>query len=502
MILNEQFSKLRNTIGLKFSYGLRAFVLYAMILGGLGWFILNHAIERLNDGMRQSAESIMVDSANILASILEQQLTHESENSVSIDTNLLARSLQGAKSRQLDAQIYQVSRRNFGADVYVTDRSGMVIYDSSGKNLGQDFSNWRDVYLTLSGKYGARTSFLNSQGAKAQDGDPKAMIVAAPIHFNNSIVGSISLLTPIEHLNAHLETETLEMQKGMYLSLAVAVIIGFLLSLLFSRSMVKIATYANSMAKGEPLPKPHFLDQRLSDLSDSVENLRSELDGKNYVENYIHGLTHELKTPITGIQGSVELLKEDLSEEQRDRFINNIELSNQRMSRLVQRMLDLAKLENRNLVYNNLHSFNLEALIQEVADQYKQFCDERKLTLQVNGLARESSRGDRDLIYQAISNLLDNAIKFSAQDSPIELHFGTGTEGAFVHVQNQGELIPDFAHERLFERFFSLPSQQKGNNITKSTGLGLSFVKQIMKLHNGTVEIENLENGVLAKIKW
>ena len=477
-------------------------MLYAMILGGLGWFILDHAIERLDDGMRQAAESVMVDAANIIGSILEQQLSDQSANDFSIDTNLLSKALQGAKSRQLDAKIYQVSRRSFGADVYVTDRTGIVIYDSSGRYVGKDFSKWRDVYLTLSGKYGARTSFLSPQGAEKQDHDQKAMIVAAPIYFNNNIVGSISLSTPIAHLNKHLETETLEMRRGMYVSLVVAVIIGLFLSLLFSRSMAKIATYANSMANGETSPKPQFLDQRLSDLSDSVENLRSELDGKNYVENYIHSLTHELKTPITGIQGSVELLKENLSKEQRDRFIHNIEVSNQRMARLVQRMLDLAKLENRDLVYDDTMQFDLRVLIEEVVDQYKQFCSESNLSININGLTDELSQGDRDLVFQAISNLLDNAIKFSKQNSTIDIHFESSAKDSLVHVQNYGELIPDFAHERLFERFFSLPSQQRDSNITKSTGLGLSFVKHIMKLHNGSVSIENFEKGVVAKIKW
>lgn len=502
MILNDHFSKLRNTIGLKFSYGLRAFVLYAMILGGLGWFILNHAIERLNDGMRQSAESIMVDSVNILGSFLEQQLIVESEQGVSIEIKLLSKTLDGAKHRQIDAQIYQVSRRSLGAEVYVTDHTGTVIYDSTGQNLGEDFSKWRDVYLTLSGKYGARTSFLNPQNSKTKDDDPKAMIVAAPIHFNNTVVGSISLLAPIEHLNAHLETETLEMQRGMYLSLTIAVIIGFLLSLLFSRSMAKISTYANGMAKGEPVAKPQFLDQRLMDLSTSVENLRSQLDGKDYVENYIHGLTHELKTPITGIQGAVELLKEGLPAEQRTKFLNNIDQSNQRMARLVQRMLDLAKLENRKLVYDKNETFDLKNLIEEVLNQYSQFCQERNLNISMDGQTDDQSRGDRDLIYQAISNLLDNSIKFSDSNSTINLHFESNIMGSKVSVQNQGERLPEFAHARVFERFFSLPSQQSNNEITKSTGLGLSFVKQIMKLHEGTIEIKNHENGVIAQLKW
>ena len=485
---------------MKISYSLRAFGIYFIILGSLIWFTLDNAIERLNDSMRQSAESVLVDTANIMASFIEDELT---PNSSLPNTEQLKQVFTGIKARELNAQIYQINKTHVDTQVYVTDSNGIVIYDSTGNHIGEDYSKWRDVHLTLAGEYGARTSYIDQ--AYTEPEDPKAMYIAAPINIEDSIIGSVSVMKPINSLEGHLVTESFQLQRYAFALLLLALLIGYLLSLWFTHSLNRIAHYANAMAAGKNVTPPILQDARLNDLTQSISNMRSQLDGKEYVENYIHGLTHELKTPITSIRGAVELMTEEMPEKDRQLFLSNINTSNQRMSRLVDRMLSLAQLEGlKELVSSS--KFDLLPTIKRLLQERKQLIEEKDLKILVDDLESFECVGDRVLLSQALANLIDNAINFSQRESNIHVELTSEQrvrkKMIQVSIVNQGDAIPSYAEAKIYDRFFSLPSQHHSNERTKSTGLGLSFVKEIMKLHGGHVVVANTKNGVRATLSW
>jgi len=479
----------------KISYSLRAFGIYFVILGSLIWFTLDNAIERLNDGMRQSAESVLVDVAQLLATFIEDEAAQNDQ----LTTTQLKRVFEQLSLRKFTAQIYQVTKTDVDSEVYVTDDKGIIIYDSTGEHVGEDYSKWRDVHLTLSGEYGARTSYRSR--LRTEPEDPKVMIVAAPINHNGKTIGVVSVLKPINSLEGHLLTETQQLQNYAFVLLGLALVLGYLLSLWFTHSLNKLAKYANSMAEGKKVTPPLMRDVRLAKLSDSISYMRSQLDGKEYVENYIHSLTHELKTPITSIRGAVELMAEDMPAQDRERFLSNISTSNQRMSRLVERMLSLAKLESTTELLNT-EEFDLVPTIKRLIQERSPTIDERRLKINLPQQNSFSCKGDRVLIGQAIANLLDNAIRFCAQEGQVDISLESLDGHTRVSLFNQGEAIPDFALAKLYDRFFSLPPSDDDGAVSKSTGLGLSFVKEIMKLHKGSVEIKNINAGVLAILYW
>ena len=485
---------------MKISYSLRAFGIYFIILGSLIWFTLDNAIERLNDGMRQSAESVLVDMAQLLASFVEDEVREQG----GLTTTQLKRVFGELNQRDFSAQIYQVVKTSVDSQIYVTDNKGIIIYDSTGLRVGEDYSAWRDVALTLTGEYGARTSFID-RNRTAPD-DPKAMIIGAPIQVNGNTIGVISVLKPIESLEGHLLTETKQLQNYAFVLLGLALLLGYLLSLWFTHSLNKIANYANNMAEGKKVAAPIMRDVRLAKLSNSISYLRSQLDGKEYVEDYIHSLTHELKTPITSIQGAVELMSEDMPIIDRERFLNNISTSNQRMARLVDRMLSLAKLESTTELLST-EDFDLISTIKRLVQERGAILDNKDLQLNLPLQSQVMCHGDRVLISQAIANLLDNAMRFCQTSGCIELSVEIESDNdeksiTRVKIFNQGDPIPDFALAKLYDRFFSLPPTNSTESATKSTGLGLSFVKEIMKLHKGKVSVGNFGEGVLAIIEW
>lgn len=509
---------------LNVSFSLRAFIIYFLILGSLSWYIVNNAIERLNDGMRQSAESVMVDVANLLASEIERSLIIASDQhltvkpvknirAIKINPDSISRLLNKTKQRDIEASIYKILKTKTEFDVYVTDQKGIVVYDSSNKALGQDYSQWRDVRLTLEGSYGARTSFLDPD--KTEDNDEKIMVVAAPIKHGNNIIGSISVVKPISSLEGHLKTESTQLTNYALILVIIAIVIGYLFSIWLTKSLEEISAYAQNLALGKKSKQPHFWDKRLDAVSTSVTQLHTQLEGKAYVEDYIHSLTHELKTPITSIRGAAELLQEGMPPEEQHRFIHNIGASNQRMAQLVDKMLSLAKLESQNELLE-LSDFDLNTVLKRLLEERQAFIDSKGIQLSFPNTTYQVV-GDRLLIRQALANLLDNAIAFCPIGNAIIIEFNNQNNNSrqtnfSVDIFNQGDGIPDFAVPRLYERFFSLPSSyQLDSTLTaKSTGLGLSFVSEIMKLHDGSITITNHNKimtqqtlaGVLATLKW
>ncbi|NND00709.1 MAG: GHKL domain-containing protein, partial [Gammaproteobacteria bacterium] len=130
----------------------------------------------------------------------------------------------------------------------------------------------------------------------------------------------------------------------------------------------------------------------------------------------------------------------------------------------------------------------------------------QQITVVPPGQKRFDCQGDKVLISQAVANLLDNAISFCQQHGEVSIRLTSQKNGDLteyqVRIHNQGEPIPQFALHKLYDRFFSLPRPAEAQGSSKSTGLGLSFVKEVMKLHHGTVTVENTQSGVAATLVW
>jgi two-component system sensor histidine kinase CreC len=108
-----------------------------------------------------------------------------------------------------------------------------------------------------------------------------------------------------------------------------------------------LSRYADSVSNDIPLPLPDPGSSELRKLAQALENMRIRLEGKNYIEHYVHALTHELKSPIAAIRGAAEILSEQPPPQVAARFIDNILVQNARMQLLVEKLLTQARLENR-----------------------------------------------------------------------------------------------------------------------------------------------------------
>jgi two-component system sensor histidine kinase CreC len=205
------------------------------------------------------------------------------------------------------------------------------------------------------------------------------------------------------------------------------------------------------------------------------------------VADYVQTLTHEVKSPLSAIRGAAELLQEPMEEAQRQRFLGNIQRETQRIQEMVDRMLELTALETRR-VLDSTQPVALAPLLEELAHASHGVATQRGCSITVAASEDVTVEADPFLLRRAVSNLLDNALDFSPDGGAIELGLTLKGRWAQISVRDQGPGIPEYAQDKVFEKFYSLarPHSKK-----KSTGLGLSFVKEITSLHRGRVELGN-----------
>ena len=464
------------------SLTLRIFLGYFVIVVAAGAIFLNVFMSELKPGMRQSSEDSLVDTANLLAELVTSEFINNA-NDLSAFTPAITRFL----TRQYKAEIWSVDKHSSDLRVYITDANGIVRYDSSGKDIGADYSRWNDVYLTLRGQYGAR-----STKSDPDDEFSTVMHVAAPILHNEKIVGVLTIAKPNFTVQPFIDIAYRKIvQQGILLiilSLAVALTIAYLLT----RSIRKLVVYADSVSHGKTATLPKVYETELSTLGAAIENMRVELEGKEYVEKYVHTLTHELKSPIAAIKGASELLSPHMPADDQTRFIGNIHREIERMDTMVNRLLSLVAVEKQASL-EVVEEVDIEELANTVIISKQLQLSAKKLTVDMSSEC-ENTLGDSFLLTQAIDNLLQNAIDFADSGSELTLSIKVEKHLTFS-ITNQGAPIPDYALARIFERFYSLPRPNGG---AKSSGLGLCFVKQIALLHGGDIQLENTGQGVKA----
>ncbi|WMW80730.1 two-component system sensor histidine kinase CreC [Undibacterium cyanobacteriorum] len=481
--------------------GLRILLGYFLILGLAAWFVLNVFVMEVRPGVRATLEDTLIDTAQLLA-----RLVAEDVKQGDLAHAPLLKRLENYAQRSIDVKLSGVQKVKSQLDyrIYITDAQGIVIFDSDNKDLGKDYSRWNDVYLTLRGQYGARSTRANPD-----DEDSTVMHVAAPIMDNNNdgkprrLLGVLTVAKPISTIKPFIERSQKKILQRSFWALLVSLLIGIGFSWWLSRSLKRLQDYAKAVSVDAKTSLPKLGNNEIGELGLALESMRAKLEGKEYVETLMHTLTHELKSPIAAIQGSAELLKEDMPEAERQRFLSNIIEQNQRQRNLIDRLLQLVRLEKQQRL-EQVEPIDLAQLLKEVLEDCQVALDRKHI--QTHLVLPESNvqlAGDHLLLRQALGNLFDNAIAFSPPQSSITVSAVREEQQLCLRIDDQGTGIPDYALDKLFERFYSLPRPDSD----KSTGLGLPFVKEVASLHGGSVHLMNRANdgvdllGVRAEMR-
>ncbi|MFO1462870.1 MAG: two-component system sensor histidine kinase CreC [bacterium] len=459
----------------------RIILSFALVVGIGFYFLVDHILGELRPRYLEAVEEVLVDEANVLAAFVESEMKDPR-----IPVDRLREVFSKVSERSFQAKIYKMQKIKVDERLYVTDEKGIVVFDSEGRDEGKDFSQWRDVYLTLRGEYGARTS-------RDEPNNPASSVlhVAAPIRFAGRTVGVLTLRKPTASINFFLETARPSFViSGAVAALAV-ILLGILVSTWFTRPIRKLTAYARSVRDGGQPPFPKLGSNEIAEMGAAFEGMREALEGKKYVEAYVQSLTHELKSPIAAIQGAAEILQETVDPAQQAKFLANIRGESARMHQIVERMLELAALESRREL-QDLETLDLSQILQQVLERFRGPLLEKGLQVKTSSQGDLRLVGEAFLLESAVQNLLQNAIDFSPPGATLALELTERGDQLALTLADQGPGIPDYAQARIFDRFYSLPRPDTGR---KSSGLGLSLVREVARLHQGEITFQNRSEG-------
>ncbi|MRV75111.1 two-component system sensor histidine kinase CreC [Duganella sp. FT92W] len=462
--------------------GLRILLGYVLIVGLAAWFLLNIFVDEVKPGVRASQEDTLVDTANLLAEMAAPDVKSGALTAIAPPMRDYAR-------RSVSARIGGITKRHLDYRVYIVDAGGIVLFDTAGTDVGKDYSRWNDVYLTLRGKYGAR-----STRSDPDDENSTVMYVAAPIldpADRSRIIGVLTVAKPNASAQGFIERGQRVILRWGALLLGLSLLVGMAFAWWLARALRRLMDYVADVEAGRKAVLPDFGNNEIATLARALEAMRTRLEGKEYAERLMHTLTHELKSPIAAIQASAELLQEDMPEAERRRFLGNILEQNTRQKRLIDKLLALVRVEQQQRL-EQAAPVDVHALCAVVAGDFSGALAERGQVLDMGeGGTPLHVQGDELLLRQAVGNLLDNAIGFAPPGSVIRIAACRRDGFAVVAICDSGPGIPAYAQERLFERFYSLPRPDGA----KSTGLGLPFVREVAALHGGTVTVANAAQG-------
>lgn len=477
-------------------FSVRIFLGYFLMLALAASLMLQTHVNTVQPAMRQSVEDALADTAYLLAAALSTPaVTQRQPSDATLTTGVIQPWLQAYLQHPQQANIWGVHKQTAGFRVYITDVRGIVVADTQPGTIGTDYSRWNDVYLTLQGQYGARATRESTN-----DDDASTLYVAAPIRdAQGERVGVVSVGRNVQALQPYVDGIRDDIYRNAALMLGIALLLATLFSGWISISVRRVAHYAQAVSQGQrDVHPPHNGPREIRMLGEAVDAMRQHLEGKAYVEQYVHALAHALKSPLAGIQAHLELLEGPLDESDKQRLLGFAQQEARRMQDSIERLQQLARLEQQQSLQQR-QQLNLVDITQTIIDDARAQLNAKGITCTLNiQHARDSHvEGEAALVHLALDSLMANALAFTPAGGQINFSFARSDDVIKIQVFNSGSMIPDYALPRVFERFFSLPRPDTGQ---RSSGLGLSLAREIAVLHGGDLTLANSDQGVTATL--
>lgn len=233
--------------------------------------------------------------------------------------------------------------------------------------------------------------------------------------------------------------------------------------------------------------------QEFLDLGNAISYMASEINNLDeYQKKFVANISHDFRSPLTSIKGYAEaMLDGTIPYEMQDKYLNIILFESERLTKLTQGLLTLSSFDNKKSILD-LSKFDINQVIKQTAATFEGTCTQKKITI---NLTFESKvmvvSADMGKIQQVLYNLIDNAIKFSKDNSNINISTEYRSDKIFVSVKDFGIGIPKDSIMKIWDRFYKTDLSRGKDK--KGTGLGLSIVKEIIQSHNENINVISTE---------
>jgi signal transduction histidine kinase len=225
-----------------------------------------------------------------------------------------------------------------------------------------------------------------------------------------------------------------------------------------------------------------------------VKNIEEMKTMDNLRRDLVANVSHDLRTPLASIQGYIEtiLIKADsLSEDEKNKYLQTIFTSTERLKKLVSELFELSKLEARESIPNP-EAFSIAELAQDIQQKNKMIADKKNIDISFKfPYDLPLVYADIGMIEKVVQNLLDNAIKFTSENGKIFLKLTKHKDDVLLEIQDNGQGIRKDDLPYIFDRYQR--KKRAGQNENEGLGLGLAIVKRIMEMHNLKIDVESTE---------
>lgn len=286
------------------------------------------------------------------------------------------------------------------------------------------------------------------------------------------------------------------------MALVFMAIAGYLISVFVVTRINRITYTANEIIATGDLSKRLEVDSRWDDLSFLASVLNEMLDKIETLMSGVQHITdtvaHDLRTPLARLRNNLERISLNVK--------SNEQTNYETVSPLIREVDGLIKTFNALLSLSSLESgrqslafelFDLEKVLADAIDFYQPLAEEKNQIFLVQTQPLQYL-GDRDLIFQVIANLLDNAIKFTPLDGNIEVKVLSDKDFSIITIADNGPGIPAASIQKVFERFYREQDQQH----QAGSGLGLSLVQVVMDMHHAQITLEDNKPGLKVSLKF
>ena len=315
-----------------------------------------------------------------------------------------------------------------------------------------------------------------------------------PITKNLHIKGYVSLHISMDEIIQKRESILITVYIIFLILYLFSVMILGLFSFSVYRPLKKITIGANEYAAGNlNYNIPVDTDDEMGYLATTLNYMSDELNKMGeYQHKFVANVSHDFRSPLTSIKGYIEAIMDGtIPPEMQERYLKIVVGETERLEKLTQSLLTLDKLDKRGRPIH-MTSFDINQTIKSTAASFEGTCRKKMIVIELH---LESEKlfvtADMEQIQQVLYNLIDNAIKFSDNDSTIKVETTEKHGTVFVSVKDTGQGIPRSSLNKIWERFYKLDSSRGKDR--KGTGLGLSIVKEIITAHHQNINVISTE---------
>lgn len=319
--------------------------------------------------------------------------------------------------------------------------------------------------------------------------DETTLSVLAPITGNFNTYGYVVLHIPLTTVQA----DQNRILNIVYLTSVILFLLSLIILLVFTQivyvPLKKITAGAMEYADGNlDYPIKVQTNDEMGYLANTLNYMSSELNKmEEYQKSFIANVSHDFRSPLTSIKGYLEaILDGTIPPELHGKYLNIVISETKRLNKLTEGMLTLSSLDSKGFLSRS--NFDINRVIKDTAATFEGLCDAKNIVLDLTFINDvQMVYADLGKIQQVLYNLIDNAIKFSHDNSVIYIQTTVKYEKVFISVKDTGIGIPKSSIKKIWDRFYK--SDTSRGKDKKGTGLGLSIVKEIIQAHGENIDV-------------